>query len=101
VEDGFNFGPEPADQRSVGALVEEARQHWPGAWTDATDPAAPHEAGQLALSIERARHVLGWKPRWDFARAVAKTVGWYRDVAAEADPAALVRAQIAEFEAGR
>lgn len=97
VEDGFNFGPEPADQRSVGALIEEARRHWAGTWTDATDPAAPHEAGQLALSIERARSVLGWHPRWDFARAVAETVSWYRDVAAGADPAQLVRAQIEKF----
>lgn len=96
-ETAFNFGPEPADQRSVGALVEEARLHWTGDWTDATDPAAPHEAGQLALSIERARLMLGWQPRWDFARAVAETVGWYRDVAGGADPAALVRRQIADF----
>jgi len=97
VEEGFNFGPEPADQRSVGALVEAARQHWAGDWTDATDPDAPHEAGQLALSIERARMVLGWQPRWDFARAVAETVGWYRDVAAGADPAERLRVQIAAF----
>jgi CDP-glucose 4,6-dehydratase len=97
LEDGFNFGPEPADQRSVGALVEEARQHWAGNWTDATDPAAPHEAGQLALSIERARLVLGWQPRWDFARAVAETIGWYRDVALGADPADRLRGQIAAF----
>lgn len=100
-EDGFNFGPEPADQRSVGALVEAARQHWAGDWTDATDPSAPHEAGQLSLSIERARLVLGWQPRWDFARAVAETVGWYRDVAGGADPAVLVRNQIAAFGDGR
>ncbi|MBU9698228.1 CDP-glucose 4,6-dehydratase [Rhodobacteraceae bacterium HSP-20] len=96
-EDGFNFGPEPADQRSVGDLVQEARRHWAGEWSDATDPAAPHEAGRLALSIERARLMLGWQPRWDFARAVAETVGWYRDVATGADPAARVRDQIAGF----
>lgn len=100
LEEGFNFGPEPADQRSVGALVEAARQHWAGDWTDSTDPKAPHEAGQLALSIERARMVLGWQPRWDFARAVEETVGWYRDVAAGADPAERVRAQIAAFGGG-
>lgn len=96
-ETGFNFGPEPADQRSVGELVEAARSHWAGDWTDATDPDAPHEAGRLALSIERARMMLGWQPQWDFARAVAETVGWYRDVAAGADPAERVRAQIAAF----
>jgi CDP-glucose 4,6-dehydratase len=97
LPEAFNFGPEPADQRSVGQLVAAARAHWPGEWQDASDPAAPHEAGRLALSIERARSVLGWQPRWDFARAVAETVDWYREAAAGADPATLTRAQIAAF----
>lgn len=96
-EEGFNYGPEPADQRSVGELVDAACLHWQGGWIDATDPAAPHEAGRLALSIERARMVLGWQPRWNFQRAVAETIGWYRDFAAGVDPAMMVRAQIAAF----
>lgn len=99
VPESFNFGPELADQRSVGQLVSEAQLHWPGDWQDATDPAAPHEAGRLALSIERARSVLGWQPRWDFAEAVGRTVCWYRDVAAGSDPATLTRSQIAAFGA--
>lgn len=99
-EEGFNFGPEPADQRSVGELVAEAKRHWDGAWTESSDPTAPHEAGRLALSIERARLVLGWQPRWDFARAVAETIGWYRDVATGADPAERLRGQIASYRAG-
>jgi CDP-glucose 4,6-dehydratase len=41
--------------------------------------------------------VLGWQPRWNFQRAVAETIGWYRDFAAGVDPAMMVRAQIAAF----
>lgn len=100
VPESFNFGPEPADQRSVGQLVTEAQTRWPGNWQDATDPTAPHEAGRLALSIERARSVLGWQPRWDFAEAVTRTVDWYRDVSGGSDPATLTRAQIAAYEGG-
>lgn len=96
-ETGFNFGPEPNDQRSVGELVDAALRHWPGDWQDATDPNAPHEAGRLSLSIERARNLLGWAPRWNFEAAVAATVTWYRDVSAGADPGALVRQQISDF----
>jgi CDP-glucose 4,6-dehydratase len=99
LPESFNFGPEPVDQRSVAQLVTEAQIHWRGNWQAATDTAAPHEAGRLALSIERARSVLGWLPRWNFADAVARTVGWYRDVASGSDPATLTRAQIADFEA--
>ena len=96
-ETGFNFGPEPNDQRSVGELVDAALRHWPGDWQDGTDPNAPHEAGRLSLSIERARDLLGWAPRWNFEAAVAATVTWYRDVSAGADPGALVRQQISDF----
>lgn len=96
-ECGFNFGPEPNDQRSVSELIDEARKHWPGTWDDGTDPHAPHEAGQLSLSIERARHRLGWHPRWNFEEAVAYTVLWYRDFSMGANPALLVRNQIHAF----
>ncbi|TCP59806.1 CDP-glucose 4,6-dehydratase [Rhodovulum bhavnagarense] len=94
-QDAFNFGPEPGDLRAVRDLVEAATTLWPGKWIDATDPDAPHEAGRLSLTIDKARTELGWAPRWDIARGLAETVTWYRDVTAGADAAALTRAQIA------
>ena len=96
-ETAFNFGPEPSDQHSVGDLVAAARGHWSGDVDDATDPDAPHEAGRLSLSIERARAMLGWQPRWGFEEAVAETILWYRDVAHGTDPLQLVRQQIGRF----
>jgi len=100
AQTAFNFGPEAADQRSVGELVEAAGLHWPGRWEDRSDHSAPHEAGRLMLSIERSRQLLGWTPRWNFARAVCETVSWYKDVAAGVDPRARTQAQIAAFEGG-
>lgn len=94
-QSAFNFGPEPGDICTVRALVEAAIAQWPGAWVDASDPAAPHEAGQLALTIDKARAELGWAPRWDVARGLAETIRWYREVAAGADARALTAAQIA------
>ncbi len=76
----FNFGPALEANRPVRALVEVALQHWPGDWQDVSDPAAPHEAGRLHLQIDKAHHQLGWRPRWDFATTVARTVAWYRAV---------------------
>ncbi len=76
----YNFGPNPESNRSVQELVEEALSHWPGTWIDQIDPQAPHEAGLLQLEISKARHQLGWKPRWDFAITVERTVAWYRAV---------------------
>lgn len=76
----FNFGPSLDSNRSVRELVEAALQHWPGNWQDLSDPAAPHEAGRLHLQIDKAHHQLSWRPRWDFATTVARTVAWYRAV---------------------
>lgn len=98
-QSGYNFGPEPADVHSVGTLAEAMLKHWPGSWTDASDPDAVHEAGRLSLSIDKARCDLGWAPVWRFEDAVEKTVDWYRQVNAGADPVRLTRDQIATFEA--
>jgi CDP-glucose 4,6-dehydratase len=76
----FNFGPSLEANRPVQELVEAALQHWPGDWQDLSDPDAPHEAGRLHLQIDKAHHQLGWRPRWDFATTVARTVAWYRAV---------------------
>jgi len=80
----FNFGPQLSSNRSVGDLVQEILKHWPGRWEDQTDPNAVHEAGLLNLSIDKAYHLLGWRPVWDFATSIEQTVRWYR-AAAEVD----------------
>lgn len=101
LPDSFNFGPEPADSRTVLDLVTAARRHWPFDWTEKPDLHAPHEAGRLALSIERARSALGWQPRWHFDRAVAETMRWYRSVAEGGSALDVTRDQLAAFESGR
>jgi CDP-glucose 4,6-dehydratase len=75
----FNFGPNHDSNRTVAELVEEVLKHWPGRWQDKSDPAAPHEAGLLQLSTDKAYALLGWFPVWSFSAAVAGTVDWYRN----------------------
>ena len=79
----FNFGPLPGSARTVRDLVAEVLQHWPGRWFPQADATALHEAGYLNLSIDKAYRLLGWKPVWDFSRAVAETVVWYRAAASK------------------
>ena len=85
ITEAFNFGPELDSNRSVEALVEEILKSWPGEWTDQSDPHAVHEATLLNLAIDKARHVLGWFPVWDFPTTINRTVSWYR--AAQDSPA--------------
>lgn len=76
----FNFGPEAESNRSVQDLVETMLDYWPGRWLPMACAAAPHEAGLLHLVSDRARHQLGWRPRWNFVTTVKRTVDWYRQV---------------------
>jgi CDP-glucose 4,6-dehydratase len=93
----FNFGPALDSNRTVKDLVTEVLKHWPGKWEDQSDPHAVHEAGKLNLAIDKAHHLLAWKPVWEFERAIANTVEWYRS-ANSADPAALTAQQIQEYQ---
>lgn len=98
-QSAFNFGPATDDLMSVRELVEAAAQIWPGAWVDASDPKAAHEAGRLSLTIDKARHDLGWNPRWTLGRGLRETISWYLAVHKGGDPAKITRDQIAGYEA--
>ena len=98
---GFNFGPDPKDNRTVESLVEEILKTCRGIWEDKSDPTAVHEAGLLSLDTRKARKTLGWKPRWNFAAAVRNTVEWYMRVGEGADPIAATQEQIERFSKRR
>ncbi len=99
----FNFGPDPAAHRTVGELVGEALRHWPGGtWGAAAPPRALPASRFLALNVDKAADVLGWRPVWDFRATVAETVGWYRRDSAQPDGhgcLAYTQAQIARYTA--
>lgn len=94
---GFNFGPNLTSNRTVAQLVEELLKHTSGQWEDRSDPQAVHEASKLNLAIEKAFHLLGWQPTWDFETTVAETAAWYRGDAKGESAAALCDRQIAEY----
>ncbi len=101
----FNFGPEPDANRRVRDLVGEVVRHWPGAWEKVPQEQHLKEAPLLSLSIDKAREVLGWRPRWDFSRTVEQTVAWYRAYFERAQKSSMLsmidftQAQIRSYEA--
>jgi CDP-glucose 4,6-dehydratase len=98
--DAFNFGPRLESNRTVAELVVEILKRRPGQWEDRSNPNAHHEAGLLNLSIEKAFHLLGWRPVWDFEETVARTTDWYTGVEKALDnPLALTVSQIAAYTA--
>ena len=64
VAEGWNFGPDPASARTVGNLADRFCRAWgPGAaWEAEPNPAHPHEAHLLQLSIDKAAARLDWRP---------------------------------------
>jgi CDP-glucose 4,6-dehydratase len=78
---GWNFGPVSGTELTVGDLVSAFVRAWgSGEWKDQSDPAQPHEATILRLSIEKAGWELGWRPRWSCGETVDRTAHWYRSV---------------------
>jgi len=79
ADSAWNFGPDAADVASVGTVVEQLAQLWPGEARWQLEAAAqPHEAGLLALDSAKARHLLAWKPTWSLSQALAQTVRWHQ-----------------------
>ena len=100
LRDAFNFGPRLESNRTVAQVVTEILRHRPGQWDDRSNPDAPHEAGLLNLSIEKAFHLLKWRPLWTFEETIARTTDWYtRTEKSQDTPLALTRAQISAYTA--
>lgn len=80
----YNFGPRPEDHLPVKELVETAITCWgSGTWEDQYNGQAPHEAGLLQLSIDKAAAILNWHPKLLSREAVEWTINWYRKPVAE------------------
>jgi len=94
---GFNFGPTLTSNRTVAQLVEELTRHTGGQWADASEPNAPHEASKLNLAIDKAFHLLGWQPVWDFEQTLAKTAEWYQADAHGKDVVEITQKQIESY----
>lgn len=96
--DGWNFGPEDADCRSVRDVVNLTQSHWAGAQVIYDPPPdAPHEAHFLKLDCTRAHTALNWQPRWRLAEGVARTVEWYLAHKAGADMRVITLDQLAAY----
>ncbi len=98
LDSAFNFGPSLGSNRTVAELVAELLLHTGGGWVDKSDPHAVHEASKLNLAVDKAFHLLEWRPVWDFPLTLGQTAAWYLGETAGEDPGGLTRAQIAAYQ---
>ena len=76
----WNFGPEIAENNSVGDLVNCFSEAWgvKGRRWNLESIIQPHEAGYLLLDSQKARLKLNWKDKLDFANSVEWTCAWFK-----------------------
>lgn len=77
--EGWNFGPEEQDARSVEWIVDKVCNVWSDNASWVTEGGQhQHEANFLKLDIAKARQRLDWAPRWNLEIAIEKTIEWHR-----------------------
>lgn len=94
----FNFGPSLDSNRTVADVVQSILAITGGGWSDQSNPNAPHEASKLNLAIEKAFHLLEWKPTWNYKKTIETTVEWYRKVKSSKDAHETITHQIEIYE---
>ena len=94
----YNVGPDDCDCVTTGDLVDTFVNKWGEGlkWINQSD-GGPHEANFLKLDCSKLKTTFGWKPRWNFDTAIAKTVEWTKVYADKGDVIACMDKQINEF----
>jgi CDP-glucose 4,6-dehydratase len=80
VSGQWNFGPDLQTKSTVAQLVAKfgkAMGVADSTWSLQTSTSA-HEAGYLLLDSTKARSILGWRDRLDFASTIDWTAAWYK-----------------------
>ena len=96
--EGWNFGPHDEDARPVQWIVERMARLWgQGATWQLDGGQHPHEAHYLKLDISKARHRLGWHPRWRLGQALELITQWHRAWLDHHDMQALCLEQIRSY----
>lgn len=97
----WNFGPDERDERSVEWIVDSLCCRFPGATWHRETALQPHEAGTLKLDSSKAKHQLGWRPRWNLDTALEKTVAWHKAWKLGKDMQVFSLSQIREYMESR
>lgn len=98
LADCYNIGPDEANCVTAGQIADLFCKSWKEktrqeiAWKEQGD-GGPHEANFLKLDCSKAKKMLGYRPIWDIAKAIDKTV----EFAVNKDACICMERQIAEY----
>lgn len=96
--EGWNFGPDDSDARTVQWIVDRLTSDWGERASWRVDSGEhPHEAHTLRLDCSKARNLLGWRPRWDLETALQKIIAWHKAHLSNSDMRAATLGQIETY----
>ena len=76
--EGWNFGPNEEDAKSVEWILNKMILKWPNATWKLDKNYSPHEANFLKLDIEKAKSRLCWLPAWNIEYSIDKSIEWHQ-----------------------
>lgn len=97
--EGWNFGPNDEDARSVGWIVEQMAKRWgEGAQWQIDAGAHLHEDEYLKLDISKVRNRLHWSPVLRLSDALNLIVDWARKRSDREDVRLITQQQITSYQ---
>lgn len=95
--EGWNFGPEKDSVSTVWDVATALINHYGnGELKNVSESGALHEAKLLMLNIDKAKSLLGWKPRLNMESCISLVADWYKRYKTE-DVYALCVEEINQF----
>jgi CDP-glucose 4,6-dehydratase len=76
--EGWNFGPNEQNVKSVDWILDHMIELWPGASWVLNENENPHEATLLNLDISKASGLLSWTPTWDLPMTLESIIQWHQ-----------------------
>lgn len=97
--EGWNFGPDMDDVKTVSWIVEHMSTKWGHGANWLSDVGLhPHEANLLMLDCAKSKRFLGWHPRLKLDAALDWIVEWHRGWMSGESVRACMESQIIRYE---
>jgi CDP-glucose 4,6-dehydratase len=95
--EGWNFGPNEQDVKSVDWILDKMIAKWPGSSWNLDTNSSLHEADFLKLDISKAKSKLGWSPIWELNQTLEKIIVWHQAWLNKENMQAVCLAEIEEY----